>query len=218
MRLSYLTLLGAIAATLSSTRAADGGFIISTQPTNPGAFSQTRQAGNFSGAITTAVNVGSSNVTINSFGTFGQMLGAGSLKFLIFQNVPNSAPVYSSALIPTSAGSGLQWHDAPTLSFTLLANTSYRIGVLADQGFTYTYDFPGTAVSGGGLTTPASQNGNTDSNFAAPTNQGGGTVLNSFRAFQNDGLAVATPLPPTLLAGVGMAALLGLRRLRGRRA
>ena len=193
---------------------ANAGFIVST--TVPASTNEIRTAGNSNGGIITAVNVGGSNVTINSFGTFGQQLTNGNLKFLIFGTTIGSSPLYSSGSISTLAAPGVnQWYDAPSFTFTLLANTSYRIGVISDQNFNYNWG-NGPSVSGGGLTIPSSPNGNTGSSFSAPVNFGDGGVQQSFRAFQNDAVVTAVPLPPTVLLAAGMAGLFGLRGLRRR--
>ena len=114
---------------------ANAGFIVST--TVPASTNEIRTAGNSNGGITTAVNVGGSNVTINSFGTFGQQLTNGNLKFLIFGTTIGSSPLYSSGSISTlAAASGNQWYDAP--SFTSLEGyidaRVFIAGLLAHQG------------------------------------------------------------------------------------
>lgn len=202
-------------AVLWTAGVANAGFIVSTAV--PANNDLVRTAGNPNGGITTAVNVGGSDVTINSFGTFGQQLTNGNLKFLIFGTTIGSSPLYSSGSISTLAALGVnQWYDAPSFTFTLIANTSYRIGVISDQNFSYNYGLPSSSVSGGGLTIPSGPNGNTGSSFSAPVNFGDGSVQQSFRAFQNDAVVTAVPLPPTVLLAAGMAGLFGLRGLRRR--
>ncbi len=215
MRLSrYLPLATVVSVVVMSAGAANAGFIIST--TVPANVDEIRVAGNSNGGITTAVDVGGSNVTINSFGVFGQQLANGNLKFLIFGPSNRSTPLYDSGSISTAVvvAAVNQWYDAPAFSFTLIANTSYRIGVISDQDFNYNWGF-GPQVTGGGLTLPSNANGNTGSSYANPVNlRNGGTIQQSFRAFQGD--VTATPLPPTVFLAAGMAGLFGLRSLRRR--
>jgi hypothetical protein len=51
----------------------------------------------------------------------------------------------------TSAGA-LQWYDSPLFSLALTANTTYYVGVIADQAFSYHWLYPGTTVTQNGLT------------------------------------------------------------------
>ena len=217
----YLPLATVVAAVVMPAGAANAGFLVSSLPTNPGANALTRNADRGSGNITTRVDVGGSNVLINSFGTFGQYTPGGNLKFVIFDDVNNSIPSYFSAPVAFPTTSTNQWYDAPSFpSFTLLAGTTYYIGVISDAAFTHIYDNPGTstAVTGGGLTIVKKKYGNMSGSFTSPTNvPDNATGLNSFRAFQSDGVVTATPVPPTVFLAAGMAGLFGLRGLRSLR-
>jgi len=188
--------------------------IVSSKPTNPGTTSETRGPGS---AILTVVNVGAAPVTIGSFGTFGHINTTGNLKWTIFNNTANSAPLFATAPVAALGGNTDFWNDSPAFSFTLNANTTYQLGVISDQAFTYTYDVPGTTVTAGGLTLPAGTNGNA-SNFANPILGGSGSVLNSFRAFAPPP-AAATPEPGSiaLLVSGGLAGVAFLRRKRTRK-
>jgi PEP-CTERM motif len=197
-----LSLASALMATafLASTNSAHAQFI-SSMPTNPAGTPELVSGR----SIMTIVNVGAAPVPITSFGTFGALQSAGNLQWVIFQGGGAGASlVYQSAAVPTAASAINFWNDAPSFSFTLLPNTTYQMGVMADQSFRYNWD-SGTIVAAGGLTLPASNNGNA-SNFAAPQADSGGGVLNSFRAFNS----VAAPEPASLsllaLGGVGMLA------------
>ncbi len=203
-------LLAACAALGVMAHRADADLIIDTMPTNPGAASISRTPGNADGGITTVIDVGASNVEIGSFGTFGQLMADGDVKFVIFADTPNSAPIFSTGPIAMTAAGAAQWYVSPEIDFTLMANTTYLLGLIADQAFTYHGDVPGTAVTSGGLTAVDSDNGNTGPSFANPVNSGDGSVLNSFEAF--------TPVPePASLGLLGMAgAVVGAASFRRR--
>ena len=188
--------------------------IVSSKPTNPGTTSETRGPGS---AILTVVNVGAAPVTIGSFGTFGHINTTGNLKWTIFNNTANSAPLFATAPVAALGGNTDFWNDSPAFSFTLNANTTYQLGVISDQAFIYIYDFPGTTVTAGGLTLPAGTNGNA-SGFANPTLQGGnGTVLNSFRAFAPADASTPEPGSIALLVSCGLSGVAFLRRKRTRK-
>jgi len=170
------TMIATAAVFAAQARAAT---ILDTTTANPGATNETRPANS---AILTRIVVGASNVTITGFGTFGRLSAAGNAKWLVYQNPAGGAsPVFQTASTPVSASGTNVWYDSPTISFTLLANTTYFLGLQADQAFTYTWDVPGVAVSGGGLTAPTGQNGNSNGTLAAPTYAGAGGVLQSIR-------------------------------------
>jgi hypothetical protein len=176
--------------------------------------------GGLYGGITTALTVGSADVTIDGFGTNGRMLQAGHLEFVIFE-AAGGALVYQSAAVRTAASASDMWYDSAAMTFTLRANTGYRLGVVADQDFTYRWDAVGAGVTGGGLTAVGGVNGNTGRSFAAPVNIGDGRVTNSLRVSGPggpDGPATANPAPPgVVLARTGVPAF-GLFLLRRRMA
>ena len=187
--------------------------IVSSKPTNGGASGTTRNPGS---SVITVVNVGAAPVTIGSFGTFGHINTTGNLKWTIFNNTIGSAPLFATAPVAALGGNTDFWNDSPAFSFTLNANTTYQLGVISDQAFTYTYDSPGTTVTAGGLTLPAGNNGNA-SNFANPTTIGNGTVLNSFRAFAPAAATTPEPGSIALLVSGGLAGVAFLRRKRTRK-
>jgi hypothetical protein len=187
--------------------------IISSMPTNPGASTTTETNGS---GILSVLDVGANPVTINSFGTFGNINAPGNLKWVIYTSLQavGNPPVFSTVAVPTAASAVGIWNDSPAINFTLNANTRYQLGVIADQDFTYYYDAPSTAVSSGGLTLPSGFNGNTGGTFASPTLSTGGGVLESFRAF---GSTSATPEPGTWAMFVGMTVSGGLFLKRRKR-
>ena len=192
--------------------------LVSSQPTNPGSRLVERNPANTqAGGITTRIDVGPSNVLLDSFGTFGQLLSDGLLKWVVFDETanphpPGGPPVFSTAAIPSSAAGSLQWYDSPSLNLTLLANHTYFMGVISNESFVYSTDRPGVSVSGGGLTFVANSNGNTE-DFNAPVDSGDnerGAVTNSFRAF----CAVPEPSAFALAAFGILGLLIAARRKR----
>lgn len=204
----------AVAASAAPARAA---FVFTSAPGETG---ETRLAGNLAGGITTAVTVGSADVTISGFGTYGRLKADGNLRFVIFLATDRSAPVFDSGPIRTAAAPADRWYDSPSLSFTLRAGADYRIGVIADQDFTYYWSGRGESVSGDGLTLVGGVNGNTGS-FAAPVNLGDGGVTNSLHVLgqtpRGPTPETTNPAPPGVvlaLTGVPALSLFLLRRGR----
>ena len=183
------------------------GIIFNTMPDNPASTPETL----LGRSIMSVLNVGPSDVQITGFGTFGRLNADGNVKWVIFGTNLGSSPLFSTGPVSQPASAVDGWYDSPTIAFTLLANTSYRLGLMADQFFTYNWDFPGVAVSQGGLSVPANANSNAE-NFASPVLTAGGGVVNSLRVF---GDTQAVP-EPTSLAIFGLSALgmvgMGLRR------
>lgn len=112
------------------------------------------------------VVVGASDVEIGGFGVYGHARVDGNLKFIIFDRAQPSSPVYISALQavtghPGTIGAYAQWYDSPAIDFTLLADHTYAMGVIADQVGTNTFYWgaspdspfgPGPATTDNGLT------------------------------------------------------------------
>ncbi len=183
--------------------------IFNTMPTNPAAEPETL----LGRSILNILTVGPANVEISGFGTFGRLNEAGNLKWVIFGNTEGSSPLFSTAPIAATASPDNIWYDSPAISFTLLANTTYQLGLMSDQFFTYNWDFPGVTVSQGGLTQLQFDDIN-DSNgnafeFGSPVLGGGGAVVNSLRVF-----AVPEPSSVASLLGGGVCLAFGVWRRR----
>jgi hypothetical protein len=153
---------------------AQAGIILDT--VDGGQYFDTRNA---ESAILTYITVGGSDVQITNFGPYGQMMDAGNAKWLIFDGVSDSL-LYESAPVAFEAASGPRWYISPALSYTLAANQSYYLGLIADVAFSYGWEYPGysavaTEESANGLTAPLDANGNAV-NFASPVWDSGGSV------------------------------------------
>lgn len=213
MRLHLKSAVAAVAVCLglllSAAVPARAELIFSTMPTNPGSNASTYPGNNQS--LLTSIQVGAANVTINSFGTYGQLTAPGNLKWAIFSSIPGTTPLFSTSAIATSASGTRIWYDSPEFApFTLQANTRYQLGVISDQAFTYSFDTPGTPVTQNGLTAPSLFGYTTNAGFANPQYQGAsaGLIL-SFRAYGTNAVgATATPEPETwAMMGLGLLAL-----------
>ena len=159
--------------------------------------------------VLSVVEVGAANVAITGFGTKGTLANAGNVEWVIFDGLgAGLSPVYSSGIIAANA-SGDVWWDAPMFNFTMLANHTYQMGLMADQLFSY--DWNQTAdVSMNGLTAFGQTNGNADGNLAAPMTQGGGSVQQAIEIFADDG---RVPEPATMaLFGLGLLGFAAARR------
>lgn len=165
--------------------------------------------------ILARVDVGSSNVAINKIGVFGDVITPLSLKWLVFTGSDGSSPVLQTSSVALDSVGGAQWFDSPLLGspFSLLANQTYWIGVAVDGAlsqFVHSYNNPGTATSGGGLTLVAGENGNVRTSFADPTLGGSsGVVQSSVRLFGPDASSVPEPSLLALMVvglfGMGVA-------------
>lgn len=185
--------------------------IFNTMPSNPAAEPETL----LGRSIMNILTVGPANVEISGFGTFGRLNDDGNLKWVIFGNTEGSSPLFSTAPIAATASPDNIWYDSPAISFTLLANTTYQLGLMADQFFTYNWDYPGVTVSQGGLTQLQflgvdASNGNAFE-FGSPVLGGGGAVVNSLRVF-----AVPEPSSVASLLGGGVCLACGAWRRRRR--
>jgi beta-glucanase (GH16 family) len=140
----------------------------------------TRTYGDDDGLLSQII-IGDSNVQIGGFGVWGKQLNDGNVKFAIFEAVffqfePGGAtltagePVYISDAIAQVAATD-QWFDSPALSLVLNANTTYYMGLISDQPFTFRYSTDAPALTQNGLTSGqagiAGANG-TMRTFAAP--------------------------------------------------
>ena len=129
------------------------------------------------------VVVGVSDVVIGGFGVYGQAKLDGNLRWLIFDSLNLSAPVYLSAVQAVTGNPGTfaenaQWYDSPVINFTLLAGHTYAMGVVADK-------VGGTPYLADSFLWGASN----DSPFGAPpTVSGGGLSLPGMQSLCNSGL------------------------------
>ena len=207
------TLVIALALTMGLITGASSQ-IISSMPDNPGSGLLPRTA---AFAALSDVDVGAAPVTISGFGTYGHISTAGNLKWVIWSAAQSAgeSPLFSTGPIGAAGGGTDFWNDSPTISYILNANSTYIMGVVADQEFTYRYDIPGVDVTAGGLTLPNSHNGNSDGTFDNPTLQtNGGGAMVSFRAF-GPSASASVPEPGVIALGVGVATagLLMMRRM-----
>ena len=104
------------------------------------------------------------DTALTSFSIYNQMVTAGSLKFLIFDDITQDL-LYSSAPIAYGADAALTWKQSPTFSFTLRAGQSYDIGALANVNANYGYNTSGDLTQNGLTSAQANQNVQT---FATP--------------------------------------------------
>ena len=178
------------------------------------------------------VDVGSSNVAIDQIGGFGQVSQNLSLKWLIFDGTFLGNPLFQTSAVAFGLG-GQQWFDSPVFSpFSLLANTTYFIGVAVDgpeNSFTQFFNVaPGADETANGLTLvgPTSSgassdrsNGNVVGSFDRPAgNPFSGTSQPGLRLFGGANNPTDVPAPATLaLFGFGLAglAVAGRRRKGG---
>lgn len=208
-----------VCALAASAVPAPAAFLLTTSPGAAGQVAEIRRAGNPFGGITTAVRVGSTDVTIGGFGTYGRLAANGGLRFVIFEAGTRGRPVYDSGQVPTTGSAAAGWYYSPMLTYTLRAGTEYRIGVIADRDFTYYWSVGGADVTAGGLTAVGGVSGNTGRSFTAPVDFGDGAVSNPIRILPRDPTTV-TPAPPGIvlaLTGLPAIALVWILRLvRGR--
>jgi hypothetical protein len=174
-----------------------------------GQFFETRAGGN---AILTFLQVGGADVNIGAFGPYGQMLADGNARWIIFDASDVGTPAFLSAPVALSAAAEPQFYDIHSLSFDLLANHSYYLGMIADVPFSYGWEYPGysavaTSETANGLTAPVGPNGN-ESGFDSPAWVGQGAVQQSIRI---DDAAVPEPATMILLA-LGLGAIV-VRRI-----
>ena len=174
------------------------------------------------------VIVGTTNVLINGFGVYGQAQVAGNLKWVIFESTQTTSPVYLSLAEGVTGNPGTfatkaKWYDSPAISYTLLANHTYAMGVLSDQVGTNTFNwgssdyspFGGTpTVTGGGLSMPFMEAlSNSGVSSGAFTSTPTLYTVNNSGSYETS-LRVSVPEPATLLSLGGGLSLMLLRRRR----
>lgn len=187
----------ALAILICGLSQSQASIIFNTMPDNPASTPETL----LGRSIMNVITVGGSDVDITGFGTFGRLNDAGNVQWVIFADSIGSSPLFSTGPVAASAAISDMWYDSPAFAFTLKANTTYQLGLMADQLFTYNWDFPGVTVSQGGLTQIEGINGNAE-DFANPVLTGGGSVVNSLRIVGvPEPSSVASFLIGTCLAG-----------------
>ena len=101
------------------------------------------------------VSVGSSSVTIGGFGVYGQadFASASSPVNVMWVLFAEGAFNGAYSLQQTVTSSGARWFDSPGVALTLAANTTYQMGLVANDTFSWGLSMPGSEVGPtGGLT------------------------------------------------------------------
>jgi hypothetical protein len=105
------------------------------------------------------VVIGASDVAIAGLGVFGQAQSAGNVKWVIFDSLAPSTPLYLSAVQAVAARAGqfatqAMWYDSPSLSLTLQAGRTYAMGLITDvigaNGFLWGVEWTTQLMTGGG--------------------------------------------------------------------
>lgn len=159
MRHSCKASLGLAVLTLAALSGAAhaGGPVFSDTAANSTSFRSGDAPFTFISAVTT-------DTAITSFAIENQMVTAGNLEFLIFNDATGTL-LYNSGAIAYGADAIPTFKQSPTLAFTLLAGQTYDFGALADVSANYPYFFPGSFTQNG--ITSKDNNANVE-NFPAP--------------------------------------------------
>ena len=140
---------------------------------------------------------------ITGFAVFDALLADADLRFVIFEAVPRSAPLYLGDPIRFAAD-GTSIADAtfkrsPTIDFTFLAGHTYEVGAVVDAPALVPY-LAGSSSAGGIVAAES------DANFlgySPPAYLGNGNVQVAVRLY--DDAPSAVPAPPALaLVGIGL--------------
>ncbi|MDG4606499.1 MAG: PEP-CTERM sorting domain-containing protein [Candidatus Contendobacter sp.] len=188
---------------------------VTSNPSPPSDASDEIRQANY--GILARIDVNAVPVTIDQFGVYGQMTTDGNLNFAIFQ--PDGTRLYQSALQATVAAATLQWYDSPLFSLALAANTTYYMGVIADQRFVYHWFHPGTTITQNGLTSLGGGLAGNNGNFSNSSDP----ILIDTCCFVQQGTrvfgdAAVVPEPGSLaLLGLGMTGLAFVRRRKAAR-
>ena len=117
------------AAILGSALSAQASLLFDN--TNNSVFLDETRAAN--SGIMAQIMVGNAPVVINQIGVFGQIQLTGDINWAIFDDA-NAAPLFTTGLVGAVPSRALAWYDSPVFAdFTLTANSTYYVGLIADQ-------------------------------------------------------------------------------------
>jgi hypothetical protein len=184
------------------------------------------------------VVIGASDVAIGGIGVFGQAQSAGNVKWVIFDSLAPSTPLYLSSAQAVTARPGQfatqsTWYDSASFGLTLQAGRTYAMGLIADtvgaNGFLWGVEWTGNLMGGGGP--PVDANGVTLP-FVSSAASAGSLLLDSPSLAAIDGTSFyrtslriheATPPVPEpaewtmLVAGLFVVGFIARRRQQIRR-
>lgn len=181
------------------------------------------------------VLIGANDVSIGGLGVFGQAQSAGNVKWVIFDSLAPSTPLYLSSAQAVTARPGsfatqATWYDSPTLNLTLQSGHSYAMGLIADtvgaNGFLWGVEWTTNLMGGGG---PSLDSSGIALPFVSSSGSAGSLLLDSpsltaidGTSFYRTSLRVMAPVPEPaewtmLVAGLFVVGFIARRRQQIRR-